>query len=58
VSFSVVGVGVAEPVVRGVEEPPERHRIWDAGEIPFRVPMRGRGGSSLSGPWYVRRQWG
>jgi hypothetical protein len=44
VAFDAGGVGVAESVVRGVEEPLEHHRVWHAGEIPFRVPVRGRGG--------------
>jgi hypothetical protein len=36
-------VGVAEPVVRGVEEPPEHHWVRHAGEVPLRVSMRGGG---------------
>jgi hypothetical protein len=42
------GVGVAEPVVRGVEEPPEHHWVRYAGEVPLRIPVRG-GGRQLSG---------
>jgi hypothetical protein len=41
-------IGVAEPVVRGVEELLEHHRIWHAGEVPLRVPVRG-GGWQLAG---------
>jgi hypothetical protein len=40
------GVGVAEPVVRSVEEPLEHDRIWHTGEIPLRIPVRGRGGEA------------
>jgi hypothetical protein len=32
-------VGVAEPVVRGVEEPLEHHRVQYAVEVPLRVPV-------------------
>jgi hypothetical protein len=46
------GVGVAEPVVRGVEEPLEHHRVWYTREVPLCVPVRGRRGSSLAEPWY------
>jgi hypothetical protein len=41
-------VGVAKPVVRGVEEPPEHHWVRHAGEVPLRVPVRG-GGWQLAG---------
>jgi hypothetical protein len=43
------GVGVAEPVVRGVEEPPEHHWVRYAGEVPLRIPMRGGGRQLASG---------
>jgi hypothetical protein len=36
-------VGVAEPVVCGVEEPLEHHQIRHAREVPLRVPVRGGG---------------
>jgi hypothetical protein len=39
-------VGVAERVVRDVEEPLEHHRVRHAGEVPFCVPMR-------SGRWQL-----
>jgi hypothetical protein len=39
-------VEVAEPVVRDVEEPLERHRVRHAGEVPLRVPVR-------SGWWQI-----
>jgi hypothetical protein len=41
-------VGVAEPVVRGVEEPLEHHRVRHAGEVQPRVPVRS-GGWQLAG---------
>jgi hypothetical protein len=41
-------VGVAEPVVRGIEKPPEHHWVRHAGEVPLRVPVRG-GGRQLAG---------
>jgi hypothetical protein len=41
-------VGVAEPVVRGVEEPPEHHWVRHTGEVPLRVSMRS-GGRQLVG---------
>jgi hypothetical protein len=41
-------VGVAKPVVRGVEEPPEHYWVRHAGEVPLRVHVRG-GGWQLSG---------
>jgi hypothetical protein len=45
-------VGVAEPVVRGVEEPPEHHRVRHAEEVPSAYPCEVAGGSSLVEPWY------
>jgi hypothetical protein len=41
-------VGVAEPVVCGVEEPLEHHWVRHAGEVPLRVPVRS-GGWQLAG---------
>jgi hypothetical protein len=41
-------VGVAKPVVRGIEEPSEYHWVRHAGEVPLRVPVRG-GGWQLTG---------
>jgi hypothetical protein len=41
-------VGVTEPVVRGIEEPLEHHRVRHAGEVPLRVPVR-NGGWQLAG---------
>jgi hypothetical protein len=41
-------VGVAEPVVRSIEEPLEYHRVRHAGEVPLRVPVRS-GGWQLAG---------
>jgi hypothetical protein len=41
-------VGVVEPVVRGVEEPPEHHWVRHAGEVPLCIPVRG-GGWQLAG---------
>jgi hypothetical protein len=46
-------VRVAELVVRGVEEPSEHHRVWHAGELPLRVPLRS-GGRQLTGGAVVR----
>jgi hypothetical protein len=43
VASGVEVIGVAEPVVRGVEEPLEHYRVWHAGEVPLRAPMRGGG---------------
>jgi hypothetical protein len=43
-------VGVAEPVVRGVEEPLEHHWIRYAGEVLLRVPGRSRGGQLAGQP--------
>jgi hypothetical protein len=43
-------VGVAEPVVCGVEKSPEHHRVRHAGEVPLRVPCEVAGGSSLAEP--------
>jgi hypothetical protein len=42
-------IGVAEPVVRGVEEPLEHHQIRHAGEVSLRVPVRGGGWQLASG---------
>jgi hypothetical protein len=36
-------VVVAEPVVRGVEEPPEHYWVRHTGEVPLRISMRGGG---------------
>jgi hypothetical protein len=41
-------IGVAEPVVRGVKEPPEHHWVGYTGEIPLRIPVRS-GGWQLAG---------
>jgi hypothetical protein len=46
------GVGAAEPVVCGVKKPLEHHWVRYTREVPLRVPVRGRGGSSLAEPWY------
>jgi hypothetical protein len=32
-------IGAAEPVVCGVEEPLEHHRVRHAGEVPLGIPM-------------------
>jgi hypothetical protein len=37
-------IGVAEPVVCGIKEPPEHHWVGYTGEIPLRIPVR-------SGEW-------
>jgi hypothetical protein len=44
-------VGVAEPVVRGVEKPPEHHWVRHAREVLLRVPVRGGGCNSLAESW-------
>jgi hypothetical protein len=36
-------VRIAEPIVHDIEEPPEHYWVRHAGEIPFRVPVRGGG---------------
>jgi hypothetical protein len=41
-------IGVAEPVVRGVEEPLEHHWVGDTGKVPLRVSVRS-GGLQLVG---------
>jgi hypothetical protein len=41
-------VGVAKPVVRGVEEPPEHYWVRHTGEIPLRGLVRG-GGWQIAG---------
>jgi hypothetical protein len=46
-------VGVAEPVVCGVEKPLEHHWVRHAGEVPLRVPVRS-GGWQLAGGAVVR----
>jgi hypothetical protein len=45
-------VGVAEPVVCGVEEPLEHHRFRYAGEAHSAYPCEVAGGSSLVESWY------
>jgi hypothetical protein len=46
-------VGVAEPVVRDVEEPLEHHWVRHAIEVPLRVPVRS-GGWQLAGGAVLR----
>jgi hypothetical protein len=50
-------VGVAEPVVRGIEEPLDHHWLRHAGEVPLRVPVRS-GGWQLAGGAVVRLDGG
>jgi hypothetical protein len=39
VAFDAGIVGAAKPVVRGVKEPLEHHRVRHAGEVPLGIPV-------------------
>jgi hypothetical protein len=45
-------VGAAQPVVCGVEEPLEHHRVWYTREAHSAYTCEVAGGSSLDEPWY------
>jgi hypothetical protein len=53
VASSAGVVGVVEPVVRGVKEPPEHHWVRYAGEVPLGIPVRGCG-RQLTGRAVIR----